>query len=49
MNDLYKVECVIPVVVSSEFRFRQHRDDDYQEDAPHFGNDTLKRSTASSV
>ena len=30
-----KVECVFPMVISSDFRVGQHRDDDYQEDAPH--------------
>ena len=31
---LYKVECVFPLVISSEFRMRLHRDGDHQEDAP---------------
>ena len=31
-----KVGCVFPMVISSEFRMRQHRDDDHREDAPHF-------------
>ena len=30
-----KVGCVF-LVLSSDFRMGQHRDDDYQEDAPHF-------------
>ena len=31
-----KVACVFPMVISSEFRMRQCRDDDHREDAPHF-------------
>ena len=31
-----KVGCVFPMVISSDFRMGQHRDDDHQEDAPHF-------------
>ena len=31
-----KVEYVFPMVISTESRMRQHRDDDHQEDAPHF-------------
>ena len=31
----HKVECVFPVVIPSEFRMRQHRDGEHQEDAPH--------------
>ena len=27
---------VFPLVISSEFRMRQYRDDDHHEDAPHF-------------
>ena len=34
----YKVGCVFPMVISSEFRMEQHRDDDHQEDVPHFIN-----------
>ena len=35
--DVYtKVECVLPMVISTEFRMRQHRNDGHQEDAPHF-------------
>ena len=33
---LYKVGYIFPMVVSSEFRRGQYRDDDHQEDAPHF-------------
>ena len=33
-----KVECVFPMVISSDFRMGQHRDDDHQKDAPHFTN-----------
>ena len=32
----YKVECVFPMVISSDFRTRQHRDDDHLEHASHF-------------
>ena len=32
----HKVGCVLPIVISSEFRIGQHRDQDYWEDAPHF-------------
>ena len=31
----FTVKCILPVVVPSEFRMRQRRDDD-QEDTPHF-------------
>ena len=31
-----KVGCVFPMVISSEFRIEQNRDDDHREDAPHF-------------
>ena len=31
-----KVGCVFPMVISSDFRTGQHRDDDHQEDAPYF-------------
>jgi len=31
-----KVGCVIPKVISSEFRMRQYRDDDHREDASNF-------------
>ena len=34
-----KVECVFPMVISSEFRMRQHRDHDHREDTSHFTND----------
>ena len=30
------MECVFPVVIWSEFRMVQYRDDDHWEDAPHF-------------
>ena len=35
-NDSSKVECVFPVVIWSELRLRQHRDDDHLENALHF-------------
>ena len=31
-----KAECDFPMVISSDLRMGQHRDDDHQEDAPHF-------------
>ena len=31
-----KAGCVFPIVISSDLRMGQHRDDDHQEDAPHF-------------
>ena len=31
-----KVGCAVPMVISSDFHMDQHRDDDHQEDAPHF-------------
>ena len=31
-----KVECVLPMVIWSEFRLGQYRDDEHQLDAPHF-------------
>ena len=31
-----KVECIFPIVISSEFRIGQYRDDDHREDAPLF-------------
>ena len=30
--------CAFPMVFSSEFRMGQYRDDNHQEDAPHFRN-----------
>ena len=30
-----KVGCDFPMVISSEFRMRQYRDDDHREDTPH--------------
>jgi len=36
-----KVECAFPMVISSEFRMRRHRDGDYHEDAPHFTRTTI--------
>ena len=32
----WKVECVFPMVIWSEFRLGQYRVDDHREDAPHF-------------
>ena len=31
-----KVECVYPMIISSEFRMKQYGDDDLREDAPYF-------------
>ena len=31
-----KVECIFPMVILSEFRMRQNKDDGHREDAPHF-------------
>ena len=31
-----KVGCAFPMVIWSEFRMGQYRDDDHREDAPHF-------------
>ena len=31
-----KVGCIFPMVISSEFRMGQFRDDDHRRDAPHF-------------
>ena len=31
-----EVGCIFPMVISSEFRMGQYRDDDHSEDAPHF-------------
>ena len=31
-----KVECIFPMVISSDFCMRKYRDDDLREDAPHF-------------
>ena len=28
--------CVLPIVISSEFHTRQHRDEDHQINTPHF-------------
>ena len=33
---VHKVGCIFPMVISSDFRMGEHRDDDHQEDAPHF-------------
>ena len=35
-NQVYKVECIFQMVISSEFRVGQYRDDDHRGDAPHF-------------
>ena len=32
----FKVGCVFPMVIWSEFRMGQYRDDDHREDTPHF-------------
>ena len=37
-----KVRCAFPIVILSDFRMGQHRDDDNQEDAPHFTIQPLK-------
>ena len=31
-----KLGCVFPMVISSDFRMGEHRDDDHEEDAPYF-------------
>ena len=31
-----KVGCIFPMIILSEFRMGQYRDDDHREDAPHF-------------
>ena len=33
---LSKLGCVFPMVISSDFRMGEHRDDDHEEDAPYF-------------
>ena len=33
---IHKVGCIFPMVISSEFRMGQYRDDDHREDASHF-------------
>ena len=35
-NEISKVECAFPMVILSEFRMGQYRDDDYRDEAPHF-------------
>ena len=35
-NQACKVGCIYVIVISSELRMGQYRDDDYREDAPHF-------------
>ena len=37
----FKVGCVFSMVILSEFRMGQYRDDDYREDVPHFIHDTF--------
>ena len=32
----YKVGRFFPMVISSDFRMGEHRDDDHEEDAPYF-------------
>ena len=32
---------VLPMVIWSEFRIRQYRDDDHREDAPHFNKQSV--------
>ena len=36
LNAVAKGWCIFPMVISTEFRMRQFRDVDYQEDAPYF-------------
>ena len=38
VETLDKMECILPMVISSEFRIEQYRDDDHREDAPQFIN-----------
>ena len=35
-NEQYKVECVFPMVILSEFLTEQYKNDDHREDASHF-------------
>ena len=37
----FKVGWVLPMVISSDFRTAQHRDDDHEEDVPHFSGTPL--------
>ena len=36
-----KLGCVFPMVISSDFRMGEHRDDDHEEDAPYFTTPTI--------
>ena len=36
VQPLFKLECVLTMVIWSEFRIGQYRDDDHWEDAPQF-------------
>ena len=38
-----KVGCIFPVVISSEFRLGQYRDDDHREDALHCNNLSIRQ------
>ena len=34
--NIIKVECIFPMVISSEFRMKHYRHDDHREDTTHF-------------
>ena len=36
MCSFHKVGCILPIVILSEIRLGQYRDDEYRENAPHF-------------
>ena len=38
-----KLECVVPMVILSEYRMVQYRNDDHREDAPHFTSKVILR------
>jgi len=46
IDSKYKVGSVFLMVICSEFRLRQYRGDDRQEDAPHFINATDFKSVS---
>ena len=48
-NTLHKVECIFPMVILSDFRTGQYRDDDHWEDAPHFMKSALAQNGLSGL
>ena len=41
------LKCILPFVISSEFRMRQYRDDDHRPETPHFNNRQIRVGSVS--